>query len=500
MIYNYIKRLFFLLTCTSIVMLSACKDKWADHNALLNADNSVTLLDKIKQQPELSSFADLLARTGYDEILASSKTFTVWAPNNEAIKKADQRIFEVDSLTRQFVANHIVNQNYLVATLKSSGLAALRIQALSGKYISLKVDGVDEAKTLKADIVVKNGVFNEVDAALEVHQNVWEYINGLTGVGQKQMNYIRSLKYSVVNGAKIYGTTGTSNEYLEKVAQLNDERRRFTYILLTDEAFDHEYNKLSKFFNTPKTQPYDSTTTYRTSWNVVKDFVADTIITQDKLAAVLLSNTAVNIPIDKNAIVSSYRASNGMVYVMNKVDFNIFQDKIRPIILEGESFSSYSQSDKSANIFTRIRKDADGLQFTDKFISGTTVAQFWMSRRVDNLYAAKYQVYWRALNDQAWSAATATAPSAPVNFLQKIGIASAPGSALPYIDLIGYKTVAFNDPADLVRPKEQFKEVYLGEVTIGNWIGTRLYIINDNNRTTGLNTISLDYLKLVPIN
>ena len=500
MIYNYTKRLFFLLACTSIFMLSACKDKWADHNELLNADNNLTLLDKIKQQPELSAFADLLAKTGYDKVLSSSKTFTVWAPTNEAIQNVDQSIFEVDSLAKQFVANHIVNQSYLVADLKSAGLTEQRIQTLNGKYVTFTADHIDEAKIVKSDQVVRNGVFFEVDAAIAVRKNIWEYINGLTTTGQKQMNYIRSLNYATGDNGKVYMPEGPYNDYLQKVANLKNENGSFTYIVLTDNAYDQEYNKLLKFFNTPKTIPYDSTTVYRTAWTVTKDFVADTILSSSQLGATLLSSTGVNIPIDKSAIVSSYRASNGMVYVMNKVDFNVFQDKIQPIILEGETFNSYSTSGKSANIFDRIRKDENGLVFTDRFISGTAVAQFWARRRVDNLYSAKYQVYWRALNDQGWSTATATAPSAPIVFQQKLGLSSAPGAILPYVDIIPYTKVNYNNPVDLIKPREQFKEVYLGDITVTTWNGSQLYIIGDNVTGAGLNTISLDYLKLVPIN
>lgn len=500
MIYNYTKRLFFLLACTSIFMLNACKDKWADHNELLNADNSLTLLDKIKQQAELSAFANLLIKTGYDKVLSSSKTFTVWAPTNEAIQRVDQSIFEVDSLTRQFVANHIVNQNYLVADLKSTGLTEQRIQTLNGKYVTLSADHVDEAKILQSDQVVRNGVFYEVDDAVIVRKNIWEYINGLTTTGKKQMNYIRSLNYTTGDNGKVYSADGLYNDYLQKVANLKNEKGSFTYILLTDDAYDQEYSKLLKFFNTPKVLPYDSTTVYRAGWAVIKDFVADTILSPSQLGATLLSSTGVNVPIDKNAIVSSYRASNGMVYIMNKVDFNVFQDKIQPIILEGETFNSYSTSGKSANIFDRFRKDEDGVIFMDRFISGTAVAQFWARRRVDNLYSAKYQVYWRALNDQAWSTATATVPSAPIVFQQKLGLSSAPGAPLPYVDIIPYTKVNYNNPADPIKPREQFKEVYLGDITVNTWDGSQLYIIGDNVTGAGLNTISLDYLKLVPIN
>lgn len=499
MIYSFRKHLLLLIFFASMIMFISCKDNWAARTELINKDNSITLLDKVRQQPELSRFVDLLVKTGYDQVLESSKTFTVWAPTNDALQKVPAATLNDDVLAKLFVANHIVNQNYSVALLKLNGLSEERIQTLNGKYITFSQNGVDEAKLIKADLAVKNGVFHEIDAALEVHQNVYEYVSGLTTNGQKQNNFIKSLNYDLDGaGNKVYAVSGTRNDFSEQIARLSNERGQFTYILLTDDAFDQEYNKLNKYFKVTRTDSrYDSTTVYRTSWNVIKDLVANTIVPIEKLGTSLLSSTGVNIPIDKSAIVSSYRASNGIVYIMNKVNFNVLQDKIRPIVIKGESLTSYSQNDKSANIFTRIRSDENGLQFSDKFISGTGVASFWARGRINNLYSTKYQVYWRALNDQSWSTAT---PSAPVNFKQKLGFSSAIGSTLPYVDIIPYTTVAYNDPTDKIRPRAPFAEVYLGDITVNTWGNTFLYAIGDAVTTAGLNTISLDYVKLVPIN
>lgn len=497
--YNYRKLFSMLLIVVPVLMLSACKDQWAAHNEIVNAENNLTLTDKISQQPNLSRFAELLSRTGYDKVLASSKTFTVWAPTNEAMAKIPQAALATDSLARQFAANHIVNQNYLVAGLKTAGLTEQRVQTLNGKYLTFRPETVDEAGIVKADQVVKNGVLHEINGVIEVRKSVWEYLNNLSGVSaQQQVNFLKGLNYSIAGTSKVYSSTGTRNDYLEQVAALNNESGQFTYILLTDDAYNREYSKLLKYFQVSRTDArYDSTTVYRTALQVTKDLVAGTIVTPTQLGATLLSTTAVNIPIDKSAIVASYRASNGMVYVMNKVDFNVFKDKIKPIVLEGEQLSTYSRTDRGGNIFTRIRLDENGIQFTDRFISGTGYAQFWARGRINNIYSSKYQVYWRALNDQAWSAAT---PPAPVNFRQKLGFSAPAGAALPYIDIIPYTTVAYNNPDDKTRLREQLKEVYLGDITVTSWGPNLLYVIGDNVTTAGLNTISIDYIKLVPIN
>ena len=65
----------------SILVISGCK-KWEDHNALTDSMVAKDLFQRIQEEPELTQFAELLTKTGYDKIIGSSQTYTVFAPGH----------------------------------------------------------------------------------------------------------------------------------------------------------------------------------------------------------------------------------------------------------------------------------------------------------------------------------------------------------------------------------------------------------------------------------
>ena len=67
---------------TAALALSACAD-WDDHydadTSLLDTQNA-SIWQNIEKAGNLSQFASLLKKTGYDAKLDASQTYTVWAP------------------------------------------------------------------------------------------------------------------------------------------------------------------------------------------------------------------------------------------------------------------------------------------------------------------------------------------------------------------------------------------------------------------------------------
>src|SRR5881275_3078450 len=93
-----------LLSC---ILLSACKKAWDEHNAITEEALNKTLLQQINETTDLSSFNNCLVKTGYDKVLASSKSFTVWAPTNAALQNVDPAIINDTAQLKLLVANHI---------------------------------------------------------------------------------------------------------------------------------------------------------------------------------------------------------------------------------------------------------------------------------------------------------------------------------------------------------------------------------------------------------
>src|SRR6478735_1483116 len=112
------KKTFLWVFCLALCLLG-CK-KWEEHTALDNQDLAKTLLDEVSQRSNLSKFTEYLKKTGLDKELASSKTYTVWAPTNDALQNLDPTIVADSAKLRRFIANHIAYQSFFLRNAQPS--------------------------------------------------------------------------------------------------------------------------------------------------------------------------------------------------------------------------------------------------------------------------------------------------------------------------------------------------------------------------------------------
>src|ERR671913_602081 len=98
----YLKTTFFCVLAFVLVMIG-CK-KWEDHTNIENQDLTKNLMEEISQRSNLSKFVEYVKKTGLDKELASSKTYTVWAPTNDALQTLDPTIIADTAKLRQFVS------------------------------------------------------------------------------------------------------------------------------------------------------------------------------------------------------------------------------------------------------------------------------------------------------------------------------------------------------------------------------------------------------------
>jgi uncharacterized surface protein with fasciclin (FAS1) repeats len=391
-----------LLVLTVPLCIWACKDNWEEHNEM-DPTLNMNVLDQVKADPDLSVFAGLVAKAGLEPLLKSANSFTVWAPVNSALANLDESTVNNDSLLKQFVTNHIAYQEYFTYSPKPS----MRVKMINGKYHTWFADNLEGVTLVSADRYSRNGVLHTINSALTPLPNNWEYLRRLTSA---YGTFVKSLDYQVfvdslavktgvnpVTGNPIYQEgTGyvTLNALLNTFPTLDDEHAWSTVLVLTDDAFNAEVTKLKPFFKTPA----EVTTVRNSSSFLVKDLCFEQLYTPENLPDVLISKFKTNVPVDKSAIVETHKTSNGMIYVMGKVNFNL-KDIIKPIVIEGEGLtvSALSSADKAFNVQIRNREYAS--QGLDLRISGHNLAGFYV-RYTANVYSvAKYRVYWVANND-----------------------------------------------------------------------------------------------------
>ena len=169
------------LVCTG-AFTAACHD-WDDHydQAPSIGESNITLWDNIKNNhPELSNFAALLEKAGYDSLLSASQSFTVWAPVNSELNYDSLNALSLDTLKNEFIKNHVARSNFV-----ASGDINESVFMLSGKVLSFKLDAggytMDNVPVANVNIPSKNGVIHTLAHPLSYLKNIYESLNTHSG-------------------------------------------------------------------------------------------------------------------------------------------------------------------------------------------------------------------------------------------------------------------------------------------------------------------------------
>lgn len=491
------KPLYFICCLLAGIAFAGCKDAWTEHNELNIPRLNQTLFEQIGADASLSTFASLLVKTGYDGILKSSKSFTVWAPNNEALKNLDAAVLNDTAALKRFIGNCIADHSYFTANPKPS----LVVRMLNGKNTIFTKNTFEEARIVAADLYVKNGVLHVVDAASTPKPNAWEYLQA-SATAALQAAFIKGLAFLDLDTSKgvllykdpvtqkgVYqeGTTFKviRNKYFQQISDISSEDSLVTCIILNDAAFTAEMNKLATYNKHADLLLADTLT----KWSVVRDLVVNKVYQLNDLPDSMTTVTGVKIHLDKNAIVETRLLSNGIAYVVNRIDYKVMENKIPTVMIQAEMPDSLRVP---SNPFVRIKQDPFGSRFTDlqtgSITSSPTPLYAFRYKSVVN--SVKYEVYWRAVND-----VLTTPVSMKVDF-------STTRSATSVFTL-GYKDVPSVLGLDQSgQPyRNAFKEVYLGTYTAETYGTLYTFLRSALGVTSALpNALTLDYIKLKPVN
>jgi len=354
---NIFKSIFILpLLAVSLLMTGCYETMWDDHvekEKLLNSN----LMEAISMKSELSTFASLLKKTGYDQVLVQGNSYTVLAPTNNAWTGIDTT--NVDQV-RKLIGSLIVLKSY---TTKDNELYK-SIKSINGKNIFYdnSTQTFNGAKIVTADINVSNGIIQIMDKIVERKSNIWEYLS--ENSTYSQYSFINSLNTKVMDteksvavgveastGKTKYDTVWTNVNSFLKRYPLDNEDSVYTYVVVENSGFDLLYNKYKNYFNMSTPAKTDSTTRF----NVCQDFVFKGIVDITKFDT-LTNVDGIKVPF-KNVLISrSYNTSNGRVYVINESNIKL-KEKIKPIYIEGEAYTGATDANY---VFTRYKRWARG--------------------------------------------------------------------------------------------------------------------------------------------
>ncbi|MES2276136.1 MAG: fasciclin domain-containing protein [Bacteroidota bacterium] len=472
MLSKYVNRLLLLLVLPAAIV--SCNKYKIEPNQPALAQSLTQL---IQQTPSLSTFNSLLVKTGYDKVLASSKMYTVWAPDNQTLAGLDAAIVSDTAKLKQFVGNYVVNLAYYT----NMPAPSIRIRTLNGKYINFTSTQFEDATISTANQYVGNGVLHIINKIVLPKPNVWEYVNS-TAFTEKAS--ILSLNYTAIDSAKAVQTgidpvtgkpiyqpgTGlvTKNQLYDRVGDLRDESQLYTFILLTDATLLTERTKMKPYLKSTTPDQVE----LLASLHVIKDLVIKGQYTVANMPDTLISADGVKVPMNKTAILETHVTSNGIVYVMNQANVKL-SDKIRQVKREGELPDGFSRTDKSGNISYRLRLNPiTSQQFNDIYIFNHKVPLFNVHYNIKELYSTKYKVYWVAPNDVQ-----------TLTFKQRFAI---------------------NDPLSTAFAETQvdlknYNEIYVGDYDAATFGSVVAYVVAANNGVDQTNSINIDYFRLVPV-
>jgi uncharacterized surface protein with fasciclin (FAS1) repeats len=477
-----LKNKYLILALLLTACFTSCK-KWDDHTEVTNPNLNMDLGQAIAANADLSKFREYLVKTGLDDMLASSRTYTVWAPTNAALATLDQAIVNDTAKLRNFLMNHISVQSYFTRDAQPG----TRVGMMNGKYNTFSATKFDEANITSADNFYRNGVLHVIDKSVLVLPNLWDYIR--TNTSQYSQNaYIAGLNFesfdpslaivdsiSALTGQPVYkpgSGIDIRNRFNDRVYDFQREDKQFTYFVMADAGFTLESDSLKNYFKAATPAANDSLARYQ----MVKDLAVEGLYLPGALPATLTSKFGVTIPINQANIIETRRVSNGIVYVMSNIDV-LTASKFKEIRIEGENPSGFER-DRTSNTNYRVRlHPVTGQVFRDIMISGHGVTAYYAYYRLTEMPSIKYRVYGFGVNDFQTGA-----------FTQNIVVKSL---NLPAT----YTTLAtLAHPVPLNTAVGAYDEKLLGEFTVNNF-----GILEIQLTSTATNPLVLDYLRLVPV-
>jgi uncharacterized surface protein with fasciclin (FAS1) repeats len=411
-IFNYLLILF-------IVFFNSCKDVWEDHISLNKDVSDKSIVEFIENNPNLSEFLAYLKKSGLDKELSSSKLYTIWVPDNNAMASVDAAILNDSTKLHLFVANHFCLSEYALQGEKLEKL----VKAFNGKIIRFNNNDstVNGVSISAGDIFTKNGIIHILKQPLSPKLNIWEYIESVTE-SNKHIAYLRSLSGSKFEpnpdyqtgfepgtGKPVYDTAKCMvwyNSFFEKVADISAEDSVYTFFIVTDQIYDSEYEKFKKYFwVTNGTTSADSA---MVKYKITKDYVFRGLYKQPGTPDSLFSLSGVKVPFNSSATLM-YEASNGYIYNVTSCDISL-KEKIPVIYVEGETADKYllptiSVSGSNKRYRVGARGDFDFIldnhgQAAAEYSDGTYNPNAGgFALLVKEVASVKYRISWMAVND-----------------------------------------------------------------------------------------------------
>lgn len=303
-----------MIVAASVVAATSCSD-FSDYNEAytdsVNASADKTLWENIESNPQLSKFASLVKKAGFDANLQSTRYYTVWAPLDDAIDMTKYEQMDQTQLLQEFIENHIAEYNHV-----ASGSIDERIRTLNSKAYDFTGNGsysYDGIQVGQANLPSSNGVLHTLSGVAAFYPSAYSYLmekgEGIDSIRSYFKHYevsrldeSKSVIGPIVDGKQTYidSVMVTSNSLINRLkAKLDEEDSSYTCIIPTDTAWKALYAKIKpKFYylSTMLTQNLSGTTSSSssiptTTTNVNSAYLSDSLTKLAIVDNMFYSNT-----------------------------------------------------------------------------------------------------------------------------------------------------------------------------------------------------------------
>jgi len=388
-----------------LVAMSSCTD-WDDHTAITDSNLTRSALEVIQADSELSIFYNMLLKSGYDSIVSDFPSCTVFAPVNTAWSTVDTADAE---LVQGIVGSMITTLKFRASDSTYTG----KLLTVNGKSMAFNAQNgtFEEATILTPDILSANGYIHKVDQVIYRKDNIWECLSKLTGYSQidwltglntQVMDPEKSIQIGInASGKIVYDTAWMdANPFLDEVP-LDCEDSTFTYVVVSDAAYEAMRTSYLPYYNTGVATESDSLA----RMNVSTDYAFKGLIelTDQK------NREQVLVPLSGSKLVAdTIDCSNGRIYLVDVAKIALNQ-KFKTIRIEGED---YNRCMNTTYLYKRFKRWASGgydvmLNATTSW-DGVTFAtgsgnlfngvNYWIEY-LANVNTAKYKIRYVALDD-----------------------------------------------------------------------------------------------------
>lgn len=387
----------------SAILFTNCDDKWDEHyNQDTLGNPEYNLNEYIAQTSELSIFNQLLKTTGYDKVLATSQSYTVWAPVNNALISIDTT--DTD-LARKIVRNHITRGSISSITDNQS------VKMLNGKKIGYVYDGSNyifgDNYVVSANNPTTNGLCNIIDGYAPALDNLWEFIGKnenldsleafIYGQSDTTFDALNSTYLGKDSADQmIYDSSAWiySNAVLENYGAINNEDSVYTALLPDNDAWDEAYSRISNYYNFPDDAGGAERQSNFTKFRLINDMLYEGRIDDPGSLTSITSTRGTTFSNPAEVFDNAYQThdlSNGIAFITNQMP-NIDTSWFKKIKVEAEEVDN--RTNYNCLIYTRTSYGS-GLDISkNKYILvDPTADEPYVEFSIPNTLSATYNIY-----------------------------------------------------------------------------------------------------------